>query len=159
MFGREFVLQCWRKSFRKKKCNGCCFFGCVCLLALLYSTFFVNEILSFIANQKKRRFQLVARFSQCCIRHIYRETNICANKLSRLGLVQSLDFVLYPSPPVDLLPLIEADKHGLYSNRRCPTPYYVFQFFIGIPVYQKKKNIYIYIYIPINSKAMFGKCD
>ena len=81
MFGREFVLQCWRKSFRKKRCNCCCFSGCVSLFALLYSTFFVNEILSFIANQKKRRFQLVARFSQCCIRHIYRETNICANNL------------------------------------------------------------------------------
>ncbi|XP_030970020.1 uncharacterized protein LOC115990321 [Quercus lobata] len=69
--------------------------------------------------------QLVARFSRCCIRHIYHEANICADKLSRLGLVQSLDFVLHHSPLVDLLPLIEANKHGLYSNRRCPAPYSV----------------------------------
>ena len=55
MFRREFVLQCWRKSFRKKKCNCCCFSGCVCLLALLYSSFFVNEILSCIANKKKKK--------------------------------------------------------------------------------------------------------
>lgn len=51
---------------------------------------------------------------------------MCADSLSKLGLVQSLDFVLYPSPPVDLAPLIEADKRGLYSNRRCPAPFSVF---------------------------------
>ena len=45
---------------------------------------------------------------------------MCADKLSRLGLLQSVDFVLFSSPPMDLLPLIEVDKCGLYTNRVCP---------------------------------------
>ena len=38
---------------------------------------------------------------------------------------------------------------------------HLIMFFSSLLVFQftKKKNIYIYIYIPINSKAMFGKCD
>ena len=79
--------------------------------------------------------QLVARFSRCCIRHIYREANICVDKLSKLGLVQSLDFVLHHSPPVDLVSLIESDKCGLYSNRRCPAPYSILT--------KKKKKVVI----------------
>ena len=69
--------------------------------------------------------QLVARFSRCCIRHICREANMCADKLSKLGLVQALYFVLHHNPPVELVHLIEADKCGLYSNRRCPAPHSV----------------------------------
>ena len=69
--------------------------------------------------------QLVGRFSRCCIRHIYCEANMCTDKLSKLGLVQALDFVLHHSPPVDLVHLIEADKCVLYSNRRCPIPHSV----------------------------------
>ena len=50
---------------------------------------------------------------------------MCTDKLSKLGLVQALDFVLHHSPPVDLVQLIEDDKCGLYSNKRCPVPHSV----------------------------------
>ena len=92
------------------------------LVDALNSTTYANAVVSPLFDNCR---QLVARFSRGCIRHIYHEANICADKLSRLGLVQSLDFVLHHSPLVDLLPLIEANKHGLYSNRRCPAPYSV----------------------------------
>ena len=57
MFGREFVLQCWRNSFRKKRCSLLLFFLWLCfwmsLVALLYSYFSINEILSLLLIKKK----------------------------------------------------------------------------------------------------------
>ena len=44
---------------------------------------------------------LVTHIPPCCIRHIFRKDNKCADRLARLGHLQSLDFVLYPSPPLD----------------------------------------------------------
>lgn len=69
------------------------------LVDALSSSAYANTVVSPLFDDCK---QLVARFSWCCIRHIYCEANMCADNLSRLGLVQSLDFVLYPSPPVEL---------------------------------------------------------
>ena len=45
---------------------------------------------------------------------------MCADKLARIGLMQFIDFVSLSSPPVDLIPLIEANKNGLYTNRVGP---------------------------------------
>ena len=57
MFGREFVLQCCRKSFRKNRCSLLLFFLWLCfwmsLVALLYSYFSINEILSLLLIKKK----------------------------------------------------------------------------------------------------------
>ena len=78
-----------------------------------------NSIVSTLFDDYK---QLVTSFSQHCIRHIYREANSCADHLANLGCSQVLDFVLFSSPPVDLLNVFEADSQGLYSNRRCPEP-------------------------------------
>ena len=61
-------------------------------------------------------------------------------QLSRLGLLQFVDFVLFSSPPVDLLPLIEVDKCGLYTNRVCPEIAHVFLVLIDYPVIKKKKK-------------------
>ena len=65
---------------------------------------------------------------------------MCADKLSRLGLLQSVDFVLFSNPPMDLLPLIEVDKCGLYTNRVCPEVARVFLVLIDYPVKKKKKK-------------------
>ena len=78
---------------------------------------YANTILSPLFDDCK---QLVAHIPQCHIRHIFREANMCADKLSRLGLLQSVNFFPFSSPPVDLLPLIEADKRGLYMDRVGP---------------------------------------
>lgn len=51
---------------------------------------------------------------------------MCADKLARIGLMQSIDFVTLSSPPVDLIPLIEVDKSGLYTNRVGPVGASVF---------------------------------
>ena len=64
--------------------------------------------------------QLASRFSRICFRHIYREANMCADSLAKLGLTQSLEFVIHSSPPVDSLASLEADSQGSFVNRACP---------------------------------------
>ena len=80
----------------------------------LNNPIYANTILSPLFDDCKH---LIAQLPQCHIRHIFREANSCANKLSRLGLLQSVNFVLLSSPLVDLLPLMEADKCGLYTDK------------------------------------------
>ena len=83
----------------------------------LNNPIYANTILSPLFDDCK---QLVACIPQCHIRHIFREANMCTDKLSRLGLLQSVNFVPFSSPPVDLLPLIKLDKRGLFMNRVGP---------------------------------------
>ena len=52
--------------------------------------------------------------------NIYREANRCANFLAKLGLTIVSDYVELPSPPVDLLHILEEDACGMAVNRLCP---------------------------------------
>ena len=63
---------------------------------------------------------LIDQFPQVRVKHTFREANKCADRLAKLGLVQSLDFSVHSFPPVELIPLIEADSLGDYCNRLCP---------------------------------------
>ena len=87
--------------------------GASTVVDALNNPVYANTILSTLFDDCKH---LIARLPQCHIRHIFREAS-CANKLSRLGLLQSVNFVLLSSPLMDLLPLMEADKCGLYNNK------------------------------------------
>ena len=77
---------------------------------------FNNSVISPLFDDCK---QLAAQIPQIVFRHIYREANLCADRLANVGRLQSLDFILYTSPPVDLVPFIVADSQGLYSERLC----------------------------------------
>ena len=63
---------------------------------------------------------LISRFRQISFKHCYREVNRCANKLARLGASQSLEFIIFQSPLVDILSSLEEDAVGLYFSRLCP---------------------------------------
>ena len=39
--------------------------------------------------------------------------------LARIGVDQEADFLLFSSPPVDLLKTLEDDYNGVYFNRLC----------------------------------------
>ena len=93
------------------------------LVTALNNLVYANTIISPLFDDCK---QLVARIPQCRIKYIFREANMCADKLARIGLLQSIDFVSLFSPPVDLIPLIEVDKSGLYTNRVGPVGASVF---------------------------------
>ena len=62
---------------------------------------------------------LVTQIPQVRVRHVYRETNRCADFLAQLGTTLENDFSIFPSPPVDLLTILEADVCGLSINRFC----------------------------------------
>ena len=87
------------------------------LVTTLNNLVYANTILSPLFDDCQ---QLIARIPQCRIRYIFREGNMCVDKLARIGLMQSIDFVSLSSPPMDLIPLIEADKSGLYMSRASP---------------------------------------
>ena len=67
---------------------------------------YANSIISPLFEDYK---QLANQIPRHCIRHVYCEANKCTNKLASIGLNQSLDFVIYSCPPVDLLGCFEAD--------------------------------------------------
>ena len=62
---------------------------------------------------------LATRFRRICFKHCYREANRCADKLAGLGARQSLDFIVFQSPPVDILTSLEKDASGLFWSRFC----------------------------------------
>ena len=63
---------------------------------------------------------MVSQMPHARIKHVFREANLSADRLARLGCSQSLDFSLYSSPPVDLISFVEADCLGVFSDRLCP---------------------------------------
>lgn len=60
---------------------------------------------------------LISQIAQVRISHCYREANICADFLARLGTKQDRSFVLYNDPLVDLWELLSSDRDGLYYSR------------------------------------------
>ena len=61
--------------------------------------------------------QLVTRILPLHFSHVYREAYKSAACLARLRFSLDVDFVLYSSPPEDLISVYEADCRHLYSNR------------------------------------------
>ena len=62
---------------------------------------------------------MISKIPQTWIRHIYREANRCANFLAKLGASCEDDFIVFSSPPVDLLSVLEADARGQFVSRLC----------------------------------------
>ena len=86
------------------------------ILNALLNPEYVNNIVSPLLDDCR---MLATRFHRICFRHCYREANRCADKLASLGASQSLDFIVFQSPPVDILTSLEEDASGLYQSRFC----------------------------------------
>ena len=63
---------------------------------------------------------LASQIPYLCFKHIYCETNKCADRLANLGLSQQPDFVVHYSPPEGLVSLVADDCLGVLCNRLCP---------------------------------------
>ena len=87
------------------------------LVDALNNPFYVNSIISSLFDDCR---QLVAQIPHLSIKHIYREANRCVDCLANLGSCQSLDFISYSCPLVDLVPLVVANCQRLYFDRLCP---------------------------------------
>ena len=79
-----------------------------------------NTIVSSIMDDCRH---MILRILQTCFRHIYREANRSADYLAKLGTSIEGDFIVFHSPPVDLVSILEADASGLHVNRLCPDPF------------------------------------
>ena len=66
-----------------------------------------------LKRNKSKRIKYIK--NHCC-----QEANQCADKLVRIGSSQSLDFVVYHSPLVDILSSLEEDASGLYLKKLSP---------------------------------------
>ena len=80
-----------------------------------YSNTFISSIMDDCRH-------MISRIPQTRCRHIYREPNRCADFLAKVGTSIEDDFIVFHSPPVDLLSILEADANGLHVNKLCPAP-------------------------------------
>lgn len=87
------------------------------LVDVLNNSSYCNSMISPLLDDCKL---LIDQFPQVRVKHTFREANKCADRLAKLGLVQSLEFSVHSYPPVELIPLIEADSLGACYNRLCP---------------------------------------
>lgn len=53
----------------------------------------------------------------CSLKHIYRKGNTVADKLANIGVEQDHKWVSHISPPLDIIPLLEADMRGVAYER------------------------------------------
>ena len=87
------------------------------VLDALLNPEYVNMIVSPLLDDCRT---LAARFRRICFKHCYREANWCADKLAGIGANQSVDFIIFQSPPVDILTSLEEEASGMYRSRVCP---------------------------------------
>lgn len=76
-----------------------------------------NSVISTIMDDCR---QLASQIPQVRFSHCFKEANRCADGLIRMGTQQSLDFILYDSPPMASGIFADFDHSGLYHNRCCP---------------------------------------
>ena len=84
--------------------------------------------------------QLVIQIFKSSLRHVFREANRTADCLASLGPNLEYDFVLFSSPPVDLISILEADYHGMCFNKPCPELVFALYFLWIFHFYPKKKK-------------------
>lgn len=51
------------------------------------------------------------------MKNVYREANQCADRLTKLGSSQTLDFVIFDNSPTAIIHLLALDKVKLFCNK------------------------------------------
>ena len=83
---------------------------------------YANNIISPILDDCRI---LIIKFHQIPIKHCFWQANQCADGLARKSFRMIADFLIYDSPPVDILDVFEGDLNGMYSYRICLDPCFV----------------------------------
>ena len=120
----SFVVELWALRYGLQLC--CQLNACAILIELdakslvdaLNNSSYCNPVISPPLDDC---MLLIDQTPQVRIKHTYREANKCADRLANLGLFQSVNFLFHSDPPIELIPLIEADSQGACYNRLCPT--------------------------------------
>ncbi|KAK9993884.1 hypothetical protein SO802_023587 [Lithocarpus litseifolius] len=87
------------------------------LVEVLNNSSYCNSVISILLYDCKL---LISHIPQVSVKHIYREANKCEDRLANLGLFQPFEFIVHSNPPLELIPLVEADSMGSCCNRLCP---------------------------------------
>ena len=64
--------------------------------------------------------QLIKQFQNVHIKHCFQQANKCADGLPRMSFSLITDFLIYDSPPMDILDVFEGELNGMYFNRIYP---------------------------------------
>nr|POE94062.1 putative ribonuclease h protein [Quercus suber] len=62
---------------------------------------------------------MLKRIPQARLKHCYRESNKCADRLARLGTEMEEEFFVFDTPPPVIVPLLFLDKMGTTQDRIC----------------------------------------
>ncbi|XP_050259134.1 uncharacterized protein LOC126704150 [Quercus robur] len=89
------------------------------IVEVLQNADYVNNAFSPIIDECR---QLITQFHHVCIKHCFQQANQCADGLARMSCRMNAEFLIYDSPPVDILEIFEGDLNGMYFNRICPKP-------------------------------------
>ena len=89
------------------------------IVEVLQNTSYVNHVISLILDDYRH---LISWFQNVCIKHCFRQANQCANGLARMSFRLNADFLVFDSPPVDIVDVFEGDLNGRFFIRSCTEP-------------------------------------
>ena len=89
------------------------------IVEVLQNTGYVNHVISPILDDCR---QLITRFQNFRIKHCFRQANQCADVLARMSFSLNDDFLIFDSPPVDVIDVFEGDLIGRSFPRSCIDP-------------------------------------
>ena len=87
------------------------------IVDVVRNTDYANNIISPILDDCRI---LITKFYQICIKHCFQQANQCADGLAKKSLRMVADLLIYDSPPMDILDILERDLNGMYFFRICP---------------------------------------
>ena len=70
------------------------------IVDVLQNTGYVNNVISPILDDCRH---LISLFQNVRIKHCFQQANQCADGLARMSFRLNADFLIYDSPPVDIL--------------------------------------------------------
>ena len=109
---RDGLMLCIERNFSKVEVE----LGAKVIVDMLTDLQNDNMSISLILKDCKL---LVSQIPQTKIKHCYREANRCADTLARNGAELNASLVVFDSPPLDILNVVEADIRGVCLDRLC----------------------------------------
>ena len=93
------------------------------IVDVLQNTGYVNNVISPILDDCRH---LISLFQNVRIKHCFRQANQCADGLARMSFSLNADFLIFDSPPMDIIDVFEGDLSGRSFIRSCTEPCFGF---------------------------------
>ena len=89
------------------------------IVDVLQNIGYVNNVISPILDDCRH---LISLFQNVRIKHCLRQANQCADGLARMSFSLNADFLIFDSPPVDIIDVFKGDLSGRSFIRACTEP-------------------------------------